>query len=210
MNRSVFARYGWVAVLIAVAALWLRVESGALQAPAAAAPSPPRAEDLPLPPTAMAVADVAAIFKGYRKFNEKMATIKEDIEDFDKQVRARTADLKELGDQLALLKPGSAEHKELEARIAFDSKALQDRVNAKKAELLQTEAEVYYECYLQVQAAVRSVARKRKIDIVLRFSSDDMKRDDRNSVLQGVNRAVIYYPETHDITTAVLSTLNPS
>jgi Skp family chaperone for outer membrane proteins len=210
MNPSRFARYGWVLVLLALGALWLRVESGSLHHRATAAPRLPTAEELPLPPTTTAVIDVAVIFKGFRAFNEKMADIKQEIEDFDRHVKERTLELKELGDQLAKLKPGSAEEKDLRARAEFEAKALQDRVTAKKAELLQSEAETYYVCYEKLQVAVRTVARKRKIDIVIRFNSEEMKRDDRNSVLQGVNRAVIYYPETHDITSAVLATLNQS
>jgi Skp family chaperone for outer membrane proteins len=196
--------------LLAVGALWLRVESGGLSAPAAAAPTVPKAEDLPLQPNTTAVVDIAAIFKGYRKFNEMMAEVKTEIEEFDKHVKERTAELKELGHQYSRLKEGSAEEKDLRARIEFGSKALQERVTAKKAELLQTEGEIYFDCYEHLETAVRTVARRRKIDIVLKINSGEMKRGDRNSILQGVNRPVIYYPETHDITTAVLATLNQS
>lgn len=210
MNRDAVARYGWLLVLLAMGALWLRVERGVLLAPAAAAPSGPKAEDLPLPPSTVAVIDVAVIFKGYRKFNEEMAEVKQDIEDFDKHVKERTGELKELGDQLSRLKPGTAEEKELRARAEFETKAVQDQVTVKKAELLQTEAEIYFRAYRQLEGAVRVVSRKRKIDFVLRFNSEEMKREDRNSVLQGVNRAVVSYPESHDITAAVLDTLNQS
>ena len=35
-----------------------------------------------------------------------------------------------------------------------------------------------------------------------------MKEDDRNSVLQGVNRAVVYYNPQYDITNYILAKLN--
>jgi Skp family chaperone for outer membrane proteins len=210
MNRSVFARYGWVAVLIAVGALWLRVESGVLPGSASAAPNVLKAEDLPLQPTTMGVIDVAAAFKGCKKFSAMMATIKEEIDVFDKHVEESTQEIKDLDDKIAKAPPGSDEEKELRLRLEFETKALQDRVALKKAEFLQTEAETYYEIYEEMQIAVRAVARRRKIDIVLRYNAEPIKREDRNSVLQGINRAVIIFPETNDITGAVVALLNQS
>lgn len=206
MNRV--SRYGWVLVLIALVALWMRVESQPQGSVVHAAPAAVAPEDLPLPPTTMAVVDVAAIFKGYRAFNDEMAKIKVDIENFDQFVKQETAILKVLSDQLAVLKPDAADYKQLQTEAATKTADLQARVATKKTQLLQTEAETYYDSYKKVEAAVRVIARKRKIGFVLRFNSDDMKRDDRNSVLQGVNRAVITYPTDNDITSQVLAELN--
>lgn len=208
MHRTNWTKYGWVLVLLAVGALWLRVENQQLGATAHAAPSDVAAADAPLTPSTMAVVDVAVIFKRYRTFNNEMAKIKEDIESFDQYVKREVQVLKVMGDQLALLKPGSDEHKRLEDEAAAKTGDLQAQVTTKKAQLLQTEAETYFDAYEKLETAVKIVSRKKKIGFVFRFSSDEMKRDDRNSVLQGVNRAVITYPADNDITAAVLEELN--
>lgn len=208
MNHTNWTKYGWVLVLLAVGALWLRIENQQFGSSAQAAPSDVAAADAPLAPSTMAVVDVAVIFKRYRAFNTEMAKIKEDIEAFDQYVKREVQVLKVMGDELALLKPGSAEHKRLEDEAATKTSDLQAQVTTKKAQLLQTEAETYFDAYEKLQNAVKIVSRKKKIGFVFRFSSDEMKREDRNSVLQGVNRAVITYPADNDITAAVLEELN--
>jgi Skp family chaperone for outer membrane proteins len=208
MNRANWSKYGWVLVLLALVALWLRIENQPLGSLAQAAPSEVAAADTPLPPTTMAVVDVAAVYKGYREFNDTMAKIKVDIEEFDAVVKRETEQLKILGDLLKLQTPGSDGYKRIEAEATAKTSDLQTRVAVKKADLLQTEAQVYYDTYQKLQAAVKIIARKKKIGFVLRFNSDDMKRDDRSSILQGVNRAVITYPTDNDITSAVIEELN--
>ncbi len=209
MNRLNWSKYGWVLVLLALGGLWLRIENQQLGSSALAAPS--EAADAPFPPTSVAVLDVGAIFKGYKQFNDDMAKIKEDIEAFDQFVKRETQVLKAMGDQLAVLKPGSPEHKAVQDDAAAKTGELQARVGTKKTQLLQTEGETYYDAYRKMEAAVKIVARKKKIGFVFRLaSSDDMKREDRNSVLQGVNRALIAYPTENDITAAVLEELNRS
>jgi Skp family chaperone for outer membrane proteins len=210
MNRTNWTKYGWVLLLLAVGALWLRIENQQIGSSAHAAPSDVAAADAPLAPSTMAVVDVAVIFKGYNHFNSQMKRIKEDIEVFDSFVKRETQELKDLGELMKMQQPGSDDYKRLEAQATAKTTDLQNRVGLKKADLLKDEAEVYYDSYQKLQAAVKIVARKRKIGFVLRFNSDEMKRDDRNSVLQGVNRAVITYPTDNDITAAVLTELNRS
>ena len=207
MSHTNWTKYGWVLVLLAVGALWLRIENQQLGSSAQAAPSDVAAADAPLAPSTMAVVDVAVVYKGYKTFNNDMAKVKEDIEAFDQFVKRETQVLKLMGEQLALLKPGTEEHKRAQDEAAAKTGELQARVGVKKTQLLQTEAEIYFDSYQKLQNAVKIVSRKKKI-FVFRFNSDEMKREDRDSVLQGVNRAVITYPADNDITAAVLEELN--
>ena len=53
---------------------------------------------------------------------------------------------------------------------------------------------------------VSTLAERNDIKLVLRFNSEAMKADDRNSVLQGVNRAIVYQKNLN-ITNLVVKSL---
>lgn len=158
--------------------------------------------------TTIAVIDIAKIFKGHNRFNQMMADIKKDIEEFDGIVKAETAKLKSMGEALQSYKTGSLEYKTKEEEIARMSSDLQVKVGLKKKELLEQEARVYYNVYRELETTVGRFAQANRITMVLRFNSEEMKEEDRNSVLQGVNRAVVYYHPNLDVTNFVLFELN--
>lgn len=158
--------------------------------------------------TQIVVIDIAKIFKGHHRFNQMMADIKKDIEDFDGYVKNETGKLKGMGEQLQQYRAGSLEYKQKEEEAARLTSDLQVKVGLKKKELLEQEARVYFTVYRELEQKVAVFAQQNRITMVLRFNSDDMKEDDRNSVLQGVNRAVVYYHPQLDVTNLVLHELN--
>ncbi len=169
-------------------------------APAAAASRPAT--------TSIAVIDIAKIFKGHNRFNDMMLDIKKDIEDFDAYVKNETNKLKAMGEAIQQYKTGSLEYKQREEEAARLTSDLQVKVGLKKKELLEQEAKVYFQVYRELEQKVATFAQLHSITMVLRFNSDDMKEEDRNSVLQGVNRAVVYYHPNLDVTNHVLYELN--
>jgi Skp family chaperone for outer membrane proteins len=174
-------------------------------APAPAAAQPPRAAAAP--PT-IAVIDIAKVFKGHLRFNAMMGDIKKDIENFDAYVKNESTKLKAMGETLAQYKSGSLEYKQKEEEAAKLTSELQVKVGLKKKELLEQEARVYFQVYRELEQKVAVFSQQYGISLVLRFNSEDMKEEDRNSVLQGVNRAVVYYNPQYDITNYVLTELN--
>ncbi|QDU26478.1 Outer membrane protein (OmpH-like) [Anatilimnocola aggregata] len=168
----------------------------------AAAPAGPRTT-----PT-IVVIDIAKVFKGHNRFNQSMGDIKKDIEDFDTFVKGETTKLKAMGEALQQYKAGSLEYKQREEEAARATSDLQVKVGLKKKELLEQEARVYFQVYRELEQSVANFSNVNGIHMVLRFNSDEMKEDDRNSVLQGVNRAVVYYNPTLDVTAHILADLN--
>ena len=60
----------------------------------------------------------------------------------------------------------------------------------------------------EVEQTVAVFAQRNRINLVLRFTGDEIKQDDRASILQGVNRPVVYQ-QGLDITDHILGLLNP-
>jgi Skp family chaperone for outer membrane proteins len=172
--------------------------------PAASAPAPPAG---PVAGTSVAVIDVAYIFKNHVRFNAQMNDMKRDIDAFDAQMRDESQKLQKKQEQMMSFAPASAEFKKLDEELAHLKSDFQIRVQAKKREFLEQEARVYYGIYREVEDSVASFAQRNRIGLVLRFTADDMKPEDRPSVLQGVNKPVVYQ-QNLDITQHVLNQLN--
>ncbi len=151
--------------------------------------------------------DVARVFKEDRAFIGKMAELKMRVEEFEKQVRDQQAEIARLAPKDSA--GGSGEASDNAKRAAVLQTALTAEIAAKRQGFLAEEAVIYHESYQLVELAVERVCRAREIDLVLRVNGDKMNPADRASVLQGVNRAIVY-SRVPDVTTDVLKVLNES
>jgi Skp family chaperone for outer membrane proteins len=157
--------------------------------------------------TNVAVIDIALIFKHHDRFNGRMADIKREIEQFEAFVRSQQADLKKRAEELQQYNASSQQFKEMEKALADAQAKLQVDIGLRRKDFLEQEARVYFQIYREIEQSVAVFAQKWRIGLVLRYNSDDMKEDDRASVLQGVNRAVVYHGGL-DITPQIIAELN--
>jgi len=177
------------------------------------APAPSRPAAAPvsagaeLTGTRVAVIDMALIFKHNDRFNGQMGDIKRDIEQFEAYVRDQQKTMKARAEELQGFNATSPEYKSREADLARTQSELQVKVGLERKNFLEREARVYYHIYKEIEGSVKTFATRARIGLVLRFNSDDMKEDDRASVLQGVNRAVVHH-EGLDITKWIIEDLN--
>ena len=172
---------------------------GSARPPAAAAPAPAG--------TSVVVIDIAFIFKNHNRFNAAMQDIKTDIEQFEAHVRKKQGEFKVQGEALQQYKAGSPEFRQKEEELARLQSDLQVEVALKKREFLEQEARVYYRVYKEIEQEVSVFSQRYRISLVLRYNRDEMKENDRTSVLQGVNRSVVFQTGL-DITEPILKQLN--
>ena len=93
-----------------------------------------------------------------------------------------------------------------EEEIARVHAQLQADTQLKRKEFLIREAELYHDVYKTVVTAVGKFAERHGISLVLRFNSQEANPQERGSVLQEVNRAVVYQNRLN-ITRNVLQSL---
>jgi len=191
-----------LALATQLAAQGIPPAGGAVRPAAPAATAPPSAAS-----PSVVVIDIAHIFKNHNRFNATMLDIKNDIEQFEAYVRKKQGDQKALADALQQYNASSPEFKQKEEELARQQSDLQVEVALKRKEFLQQEARVYYRVYKEIEQEVGTFSARNRINLVLRYNRDDMKEDDRASVLQGVNRAVVFQ-QGLDITEPILVTLN--
>jgi Skp family chaperone for outer membrane proteins len=176
--------------------------------PVGARPAAPAPATAPAPAgTSVAVIDVAYIFKNHVRFNGQMNDMKRDIEAFDASIRGEQQNFAKKRETLTQFSPTSDQYKKAEEELARIKSELDIKVAVKRREFLEQEAKVYYNIYREVEETVAVFAQRNGIRLVLRYSGDEMKAEDRASVLQGVNRPVVYQYGL-DITTHVLNQLN--
>ena len=177
------------------------------QAPPPSRPAAPAAAAATPSGTNVAVIDIALIFKHHDRFNAAMGDIKKDIEQFEAYVKDEQKKLKARADELQQFNAGSPDYRTKEAELARLQSELQVQIGLKRKDFLEQEARVYFRVYKEIEGSVAVFAQRYRIGLVLRFNSDEMKEDDRASVLQGVNRAVVWHGSL-DITPQIIADLN--
>ena len=170
-------------------------------------PVGPPAASAPVAGTSVAVIDIAYIFKNHVRFNAQMNDMKRDIEAFDASIRGDQQNFAKKREALPTFNPSSKEYKAAEEELAHMKSDLDIKVAVKRREFLEQEAKVYYGIYREIEDSVAMFAQRNRIGLVLRYSGDEMKPDDRASVLQGVNKPVVYQDRL-DITQHILNQLN--
>jgi Skp family chaperone for outer membrane proteins len=157
--------------------------------------------------TSVAVLDVAYVFKNFVRFNGAMNDIKKEIEAFQAFLRQEQAKMQTKAEGLKAFTPSSDQYKKAEEELVRTQTNLQIDMNKKQKEFLEKEAKAYFDYYKEMEQVVIVFAQRNRLGLVLRYSGEEMKSDDRNSVLQGVNRPVIYQ-QNLDITEYILAELN--
>lgn len=157
--------------------------------------------------TNVAVIDIAFIFKNHNQFKAQMEGMKSQIEQFEQSLKKDQADFEKRREQLQAYKPSSPEFKALEEQLAKLSSELQVKMQLKRKEFLEQEAKIYFAVYNEVVERVASFSDRNRIGLVLRYNSDEMDAQDRGSVLQGVNRPVVFQRNL-DITDIILQACN--
>jgi Skp family chaperone for outer membrane proteins len=159
--------------------------------------------------TSVVVIDIAYIFKNHVRFNAAINDMKRDIQQYEAAAQEEAKKINAKAERLTQFNAGTADFKKLEEEVARDKSELQIKAGLKRKEFMEQEAKLYYQTYREIEQMVTVFAQRNRINLVLRYTPDEMKPDDRNSVLQGVNRAVVFQ-QNLDITELILQQLNPA
>lgn len=157
--------------------------------------------------TAVAVIDVPYIFKNHVRFQQQIEDIKKDIDAYKDVVTQQQTQLRNESEKLNTFKSGTREYKDVEENIARLRVEYQLDSSKRQKEFMEREAKVYFNVYREIEAAVADFATRNRIGLVLRYSAEDMDPSKRESIMQGINRLVIYQNRLN-ITDIILDTLN--
>lgn len=158
----------------------------------------------------IALLDVSAIFKKHIRFEGWMADMKKDVVAAEQAVKAKHEQISRMIEELRRYEKGTPNYKSLEEQITQKQARMSIDVKRQKEKFLADEAKIYYNVYQEIWQATNYICRQRGFDMVLRFSAEEINPKYPESVLTGINRPVIWYNPSLDITQFVLSELNRS
>tara|TARA_R110002049_G_scaffold47902_2_gene138494 strand:- start:31406 stop:32029 length:624 start_codon:yes stop_codon:yes gene_type:complete len=156
----------------------------------------------------IAVVDVAYIFKNHPGIKSQVSTVESNLKNYDAELTAKRDALKAEAERLKAFKPGSPDYIAQEEKVAsMDSKLRLDMARKRK-ELADAEARIYYENYQRIAAGVKFLANHYKINLVLRYNSEDMDLEKGDSVIRGVMKNVVYHDDALNMTKGVMQYLD--
>jgi Skp family chaperone for outer membrane proteins len=155
----------------------------------------------------VAVIDVPYIFKNHLRFQQQIDDIKKDIDGYKAFITEEQQKLRSEAERLEQFRPGTKEYREIEESIARMRVELQVQGAQRQKDFMEREAKAYYNLYREIEQAVADVAGRYRIGLVLRHTNEEMDPTKRESIMQGINKIVVYQSRL-DITNHVLDALN--
>lgn len=201
MNRQLATLAFAVAMAFCQAAVHAQVSG---QAVPAAAPAVRPAT----PANHVAVIDVGYVFKNHTRFKTAMDKMKDEVLAAENSLKGERDRINGLMEQLKGFNVGTPEYKKLEAEVAKAQGDFSVNAQLQKKDFMDREAKVYLQVYTEVEKAVAQFAREHAIAVVFRFDGDPVDGGDRNQILRGITKPIVFYEAGNDITPDVLKMLN--
>ncbi len=159
-------------------------------------------------PHRVAVVDVAYIFKNHQGIKAEVTRDEHDLKAYDAELKGKRDALKAAHEELKQYKAGSPEYSAQEEKVAGMESKLRLDMARKRKELADAEAKIYYENYQRIAEGVKFIAQHYKINLVLRYNSEDMNLEQGDTVIRGVMKNIVYHDESLDMTKGVMQYLD--
>jgi Skp family chaperone for outer membrane proteins len=158
-------------------------------------------------PPNIALLDVSYIFKNHPRFKGLMEEMKADVDRAESDVNKERDAIRKLMVQLDSFHKGSPDYKAMEEEIARREADLTVKVQLQRKDFLTREAKIYNTVYQEIEQEVNYYCSNKGIDMVLRFNGDPVDVDKPDSVLSYINKPVVWYDKSRDITPIILDSL---
>jgi Skp family chaperone for outer membrane proteins len=160
-------------------------------------------------PHRIALIDMARVFKNYKKFEAMRDELKGELTKSEERFKAMAEAIKKEQNDLKQYKEGTEEYSRVEKSLLNHTTQAEAFRKSQQRDLIRKEAQIYKTIYLEVSDAVEKYATYYHFTLVLRFSADELSGDQNpEDVMRGLNRQVVYYRPSDDITNAICEFLN--
>ncbi len=157
--------------------------------------------------TSVAVIDLSEVFQQHPRLKAQLEEMKKQIDAYEAIMRQEKSTIDSLGEQLKTLKPGTPDYTTKEKQYASKQADLQVQVRQKSREFLEQEAQIRYQAYQEIQQHVATFCQKYGIQLVIRFSRQEIDPSKPQDVQMGLNRPIIYQ-NSLDITNHIIQSLS--
>ena len=160
----------------------------------------------------VAIIDLSYIFKNHNRFKAMTDDMRAAVVRADEHLKAEKANIDALQKRLTDLgndfRKDSPEYKQLDADLTKKKIDLNAQIALQKKDFLEKEAKIYYSVYSEVLDEVQYFCDRNHISLVLRFNGDPINDTDPQEILKQLNKSVVYYNKSIDITPVILDSLN--
>jgi Skp family chaperone for outer membrane proteins len=159
------------------------------------------------PVTKIGVIDIGYIFDNHPTMKDQVASIKAQIKMAEDEINKRRESVLEELKSLKSYQENSAEFKQKEEQIAQLESQLKLDFSRKQKEFAEAEAKVIFDTYKQIEMVTKAWAEYNQIGIVFRYSRMEMDPKAPMTVSAGINKNVVYFNSTLDLTDPILAYL---
>jgi Skp family chaperone for outer membrane proteins len=160
-------------------------------------------------PHRVALIDMARVFKNYKKFEAMRDELKTELTKSEDRFKQMAELIKKEQVELKGYKEGSEEYSRVEKSLLTHTTQAEAYRKSQQRDLIRKEAQIYKQIYLEVSDAVEKYATYYHFTLVLRFSGDELSgQENPEDVMRSLNKQVVYYRPSDDITNAICEFLN--
>ena len=164
----------------------------------------------PMRPHNIALIDMARVFKQLQEVRGPAGGSQGRAHQVGRQIQGHgRSQIKKETVELKGFKEGSEEYARVEKSLLTHTTQTDAFRKSQQRELIRKEAQIYKTIYLEVSDAVEKYATHFHFTLVLRFHAEDLDTEQNpEDVMRGLNRQVVYYRPSEDITNAICEFLN--
>lgn len=159
-------------------------------------------------PHKIGLIDMGRVFKSYEKFNALREDLKAEIQKSDEKAKQMAVQIQQLRKEMQEFEPDSPEYLQREKRITQLSTEFETFRKTAQRDFLRKESQIYETIYLEVVDVVKKYAEYYKYTLILRYNGEKIDASDPKSLIQSLNRQVVYHRPEDDITDSVIEYLN--
>ena len=142
--------------------------------------------------TLVAVVDLKRVFEQCPPHQQALEAIKNQIQTFEREIQNERKAIAEMNQQVREFKQGSDRYRRIEEQAAKRTVALKLRISMKRRDVQDREAKVFYATYTDAMQHIKSFCQRSGVQMVMSYDSTNIDPADRRSVLNGMNRSMLY------------------
>jgi Skp family chaperone for outer membrane proteins len=155
----------------------------------------------------IAVLNVERVLKSYQPLQDRLTTLRHEVQELDKNVQLRQAESETVQHQLRKAPPNSPEFEKLQVQLSRLQTELRLFVERERRTLQKKEADAYVVGYREMEEEVKKHCRQQGIKLVIRQTEGSLTDERVEEVLKAVNRPVVYGDDEIDITDEIVQAL---
>lgn len=155
--------------------------------------------------TKVAVVDIGLVFKNHPSFSKDLEALKAEADGFKAETQQLQAKLMEEAGVLKNYQPDSAEFRQAETGLAQKSAALEVQQRNKLRGLMEREAKLHHDTYMQIKSAISTYCEQRAIQLVIRHDSAEMDPNQPATIMQKVNSKIVFHRPNNEITQQIVA-----